>query len=160
MQYKFDQVTLTFDLENQQGSRLIRTKCVPCVVKIHWRMLILQCSQGCYALKIWHLDFWPWKSTGIQTLLWTKYVPSLVKIHWRMLILECSQGCYAVTNLTQWPWKSIGFQIFLRTKYVPSLVKIHWKMLILECSQGCYRVKIRLWPMTLKINRVPDSPKD
>jgi hypothetical protein len=36
--------------------------------------------------------------------------------------------------------------------------------LILECSQGCYTVKkspsdLDLWPMTLKINRVPDSPK-
>ena len=45
-------------------------------------------------------------------------------------------------DLDLWPWKSIGFQILLRSKYVPSLVKIH------------------LWPMTLKINRVPDSPKD
>ena len=49
--------------------------------------------------------------------------------------------------------------------YVPSLVKIHWRMLILECSQGCYTVKIwpgdlDLWPITLKINRVPDSLKD
>ena len=120
------------------------------MVKIHWRMLILECSQGCYAVKIWPGDFdlWPWKSIGFQILLRTKYVPSLVKIHWRMLILECSQGCYAVKiwpgDLDLWPWKSIGFQIFLRTKYVPSLVKIHWRMLILECSQGCYAVKI--WP--------------
>jgi hypothetical protein len=113
------------------------------------------------------LDLWPWKSIGFQTLLRTKYVPSLVKIHWRMLILECSQGCYAVKNwpLDLWPWKSIGFQTLLRTKYVPSLVKIHWRMLILECSQGCYTVNnlpsdLDLWPMTLKINRVPDSPKD
>jgi hypothetical protein len=68
-------------------------------------------------------------------------------------------------DLVLWPWKSIGFQILLRTKYVPGLVKIHWRMLILEYSQGCYAVKISpgdidLWPMTLKINRVPDSPKD
>ena len=38
-------------------------------------------------------------------------------------------------------------------------------MLILGCSQGCYAVKIwpgdlDLWPMTLKINTVPDSLKD
>ena len=92
------------------------------------------------------LDLWPWKS---------------------MLILECSQGCYAVKIwlLDLWPWKSIRFQTLLRTKYVPSLVKIHWRMLILECSQGCYTVnnlpsELDLWPMTLKINRVPDSPKD
>ena len=64
-----------------------------------------------------------------------------------------------------WPWKSIGFQTLIRTKYVPSLVKIHWRMLILECSQGCYVVNIwpgdrDFWPMTMKINRVPDSRKD
>jgi hypothetical protein len=58
-------------------------------------MLILECSQGCYAVKIWPCDpdLWPWKSIGFQILLRPKYVPSLVKIHWRMLILECSQGC-------------------------------------------------------------------
>ena len=105
-------------------------------------MLILECSQGCYTVKIFSdLDLWPWKSIGFQILLRTKYVQSLVKIHWRMLILECSQGCYAVKiwpgDLDLWPWKSIGFQILLRTKYVQSLVKIHWRMLILECSQGC-----------------------
>ena len=27
---------------------LLRTKYVPSFVKIHWRMLILECSQGCY----------------------------------------------------------------------------------------------------------------
>jgi hypothetical protein len=122
----------------------LRTKYVPSLVKIHWRMLILECSQGCYAVKIWpgELDHWPWKSIGFQIHLKTKYVPSLVKIHWRMLILKCSQGCYVVKiwpgDLDLWPWKSTGFQILLRTKYVPSLVKIHWRMLILECSQGCY----------------------
>jgi hypothetical protein len=73
---------------------LFRTNYVPSLVKIHWRMLILECSQGCYAVKIWPLDLWPWKSVGSQTLLRTMYVPSLVKIHWRMLILECSQGCW------------------------------------------------------------------
>jgi hypothetical protein len=113
------------------------------------------------------LWLWPWKSIGFQIFLRSKYVPGLVKIHWRMLILECSQGCYAVKiwPLDLWPWKSIGFQTLLRTMYIPCLVKIHWRMLILECSQGCYAVKIwpgdiDLWPMTLKINMVPDSSKD
>ena len=79
---------------------LLRTKYVPSLVKIHWRMLILECSQGCYAVKICPGDFdlWPWKSIGFQILLRTKYVPSLVKMHWRMLILECSQGCYGRTD--------------------------------------------------------------
>jgi hypothetical protein len=113
-----------------------------------------------------NLTLWPWQSIGLQTLVRTKYVPSLGKIHWRMLILECSQGCYTVKNLPSdldlWSWKSIGFQTLPRTKYVCiSLVKIHWKMLILV-FQGFYAVKIRLWPwpLTLKINRVPDSLKD
>jgi hypothetical protein len=148
---------------------LLRSKYVPGLVKIHWRMLILGCSQGCYAVKIWLFDLWPWKSIGSQTLLRTMHVPILVKIHWRMLILECSQGCYAVKiwpgDIDLWRWKSIGFQTLLRTKYVPSLVKIHWRKLILKCSQGCYAVKIwpgdlDHWHMTLKINRVPDSLKD
>jgi hypothetical protein len=89
-------------------------------------MLILECSQGCYAVKLWPADFdlWPWKWIGLQILLRTKYVLRLVKIHWRMLILECSQRCYAVKcdHLTLtfdlWPWKSIGFQILLWTNYV------------------------------------------
>jgi hypothetical protein len=61
----------------------LRTKYVPCLVKIHWNMLILECSQGCYRVKIrpCDLDLWSWKSIGFQTLLRTKYVPSLVKIH-------------------------------------------------------------------------------
>jgi hypothetical protein len=73
---------------------LLRSKYVPSLVKIHWRMLILECSQGCLCSK--NLTPWPWKSIGFQTLIRTMYVPRLVKIHWRMLILECSQGCYTV----------------------------------------------------------------
>jgi hypothetical protein len=30
---------------------LLTTKYVPSLVKIHWRMLILECSQGCYTVK-------------------------------------------------------------------------------------------------------------
>ena len=45
---------------------LLRTKYVPSLVKIHWRMLILECSQGCYTVKNLpsDLDLWPWKSIG------------------------------------------------------------------------------------------------
>ena len=91
-------MTLTFDLWPWKSigfQTLLRTKYVPSLVKIHWRMLILECSQGCYVVKIWSgdLDLWPWKSIGFQIFLRTKYVPSLVKIHRRMLILGCSQGC-------------------------------------------------------------------
>ena len=84
---------------------LLRTKYVPSSVKIHWRMLILECSQRCYRVKIrpCDLDLWHWKSIGFQIHLRTKCVLGLVKIHWRMLILECSQGCCVVKDLTQWP---------------------------------------------------------
>ena len=68
------------------------------VVKIHWRMLILECSQRWYAVKIdpviFTFDLWRWKSTEFQIPLRTRYVRCLVKIHCKMIILECSQGCY------------------------------------------------------------------
>ena len=44
-------VTLTFDLWHWKSigfQILLRTKYVPSLVKIHWRMLIIECSQGCY----------------------------------------------------------------------------------------------------------------
>jgi hypothetical protein len=96
-------VTLTFVLWPWKSigfQTLLRTKYIPSLVKIHWRMLILECSQGCYAVTIWpgDLDLWPWKSIWFQILLRTKYVPSLVIIPGRMLILECSQGCYGRTD--------------------------------------------------------------
>ena len=84
---------------------LLRSKYVPSLVKIHWRMLILECSQWCYAVKIWpgDIDLWPWKSIGLHSLLRTTYVPSLVKIHWRILILVFTRMLCG-KNLTRWPW--------------------------------------------------------
>ena len=38
---------------------LLRSKYVPSLVKIHWRRLILECSQGCYTVNIWLLDLLP-----------------------------------------------------------------------------------------------------
>ena len=105
----FEPVTLIFNIwpwKTIGFQILLRTKYVPSLVKIHWRMLILECSQGCYAVKIWpdDLDLWPWKSIGFQILLRTKYVTSLVKIHWRILILECSQGCDGRTVALLYPF--------------------------------------------------------
>ena len=101
---------------------LLRTMYVPSLVKIHWRMLILECSQGCYVVKIWpgDLDLWPWKSLEFQTLLRTTYVPSLVKIHWRMLILEGTQGCYSV-NI--WPGDIDLWPMTLKINRVPDSSK-------------------------------------
>ena len=36
-------------------------KYVPSLVKIHWRTLILECSQGCYSVT--NLTWWPWPLT-------------------------------------------------------------------------------------------------
>ena len=136
---------------------LLRSKYVPSLVKIHWMMLILECSQGCYAVNIWPGDIELWPMTlkinrvpnSPKDYVCTKFGQNPLKdldsrVFTRML---CGQ------NLTRWPWpwKSIGFQTLVRTKYVPSSVKIHWRMLLLECSQGCYTVKnlscdLDLWP--------------
>jgi hypothetical protein len=42
------------------------------------------------------------------------------------------------------------------------LVKIHWRMLILVFTRMLRSKNLTRWhwPLTLKINRVPDSPKD
>jgi hypothetical protein len=149
-------VTLTF-----VGSRLSYglSMYVPSLVKIHWRMLILECSQGCYVVK--NLTRWP-RSNNVRKLYRNERGNGTA-------VTMTFDSCFNERpnkgntkrsisprlkiwpgDLDLWPWKSIGFQIFLRTKYVPSLVKMHWKMLILV-SQECYRVKIRpceldLWP--------------
>ena len=44
----------------------LRNKYVPSSVKIHWRMLILECWQGCYTVKKFDpitltFDLWSWK---------------------------------------------------------------------------------------------------
>jgi hypothetical protein len=125
-------VTLTFDLWHWKligFHTLLRTKYVPSLVKIHLRMLILECSQGCDMVKIWpgDLNLWPWKLIGFQTLLRTMYVPSLVKIHWRMLILEWSQGCYGRMDgrthgsVTISLCNFVGEEI-IRTNHIPSKV--------------------------------------
>ena len=91
-------MTLIFDLWPWKSIRfqiLLRTKYVPSLVKIHWRMLILVFTR---MLCSKNLTLWPWKSIRFQTLPMTKYIPSLVKIHWMMLILEWSQGCYGRTD--------------------------------------------------------------
>jgi hypothetical protein len=107
---------------------LVRTKYVPSLVKIHWRMLILECSQGCYAVKIWpcDLDLWPRKSTGFQILLRTKYVPSLVKIHWR--ILECSQRLWRMDgSATISPRNFVGEGIKKRSQIqLKIFIDSHW----------------------------------
>jgi hypothetical protein len=140
-------VTLTFDLEKSIGFQtLLRTKYVPSLVKIHWRMLILECSQGCYAVKIWpcDLDLWPWKSIGFQILLRTKYVPSLVKIHWRMLILECSQGLWRTDgSVTISPRNFVGEGI-IKIQYFKNFKKLQN---FHKISKLTYFIRLKKIPM-------------
>jgi hypothetical protein len=85
---KLDPVTLIFDLWPWQsiGFRtLVRTKYVPSLVKIHWRMLILKCSQGCYRVKIKPYDLWP------------LIIPSPMKL--RRDIVTLPSVCPSVTSL-------------------------------------------------------------
>jgi uncharacterized cysteine cluster protein YcgN (CxxCxxCC family) len=152
-------VTLTFDLWPWKSigfQIFLRTKNVPSLAKTHWKMLILECSQGCYTVKIrpCYLDLWPWKSIGFQTLLRTKYLPSLVKIHWRMLILECSQGCYAVNkiwpgDLDFWPWKSISYycahlhiRILQCTKFHELLINHVGEFAMTKCILNCLKISM------------------
>ena len=90
---------------------LLRTKYVPSLVTIHWRMLILECSQGCYAVKfwpgyldIWPMRLWPWKSIGFQIILRTKYVPSFVKNPLKDVDSRMFTRMLRSKNLSLWPW--------------------------------------------------------
>jgi hypothetical protein len=47
-----NQVNISKHSEKKWFQILLRTKYVPSLVKIHWKMLILECSQGCYRVKI------------------------------------------------------------------------------------------------------------
>jgi hypothetical protein len=73
-----------------------------------------------YVVKIWpgDLDLWPWISIGSHILLRTKYVPNLVKIHWRMLILVFTR-MLCNKNFTQWPWP-----LTLKINSVPNSLKV------------------------------------
>jgi hypothetical protein len=132
------------------GFQTLRIKCVPSLVKIHWRMLILECSQGCYAVKIWpgDLDLWPWKSIGFQIFLRTKYVPSLVKIHWRVLILVFTRMLRKDGSVT------ISLRNFVGEGIIKQGQRKAWRI---PSPKNLTRWP---WPLTLKINRVPDSLKD
>jgi hypothetical protein len=90
---------------------LLRTKYVPSLVKIHWRMLILECSQGCYAVKFWpgYLDLWPmrlwpWKSIGFQIILRTRYVPSFVKNPLKDVDSRVFTRMLRGKIFSLWPW--------------------------------------------------------
>ena len=123
--HKFDPVTLTFNLwpwKSTEFQIFLQTKYVPSLVKIYWRMLILDCSQGYYG-----------RTDGRTDGRYRYYIPS--KLRWRG---DNKPAIPVTLTFDLWPWKSIVFQILLRTKYVPSLVTIHWRMLNIECSQGCY----------------------
>jgi hypothetical protein len=127
---------------------------------------VLYCPLYCYAVKIWpgDLDRWPMTINILQWILTKLGTYLVLRRVWNPIDFEGHRVKFLPHSILV-PWKSIGFQTLLWTKYVPSLVKIQLRILILECSQGCYTVKklpndLDHWTMTLKINSVPDSPKD
>ena len=73
---------------------------------------------------------------------------------------NAKRGVSPRLKIRPWPLTSIGFQILLRcTKFGQNPLKdvdsrVFTRML---CSKNLTRWH---WPLTLKINRVPDSPKD
>jgi hypothetical protein len=161
---------------------LLRTMYVPSLVKIHWRMLILECSQGCCAVKNWprDLDLWAMtlkikranlirksnKKNQTNTKLKLTIISELIDWYWQLIIPSSTKlRRDIVTLLSVRPSvrhvlvNTLGSTSF--NGFLPNL----WRMLILECSQGCYAVKIwpgdlELWHMTLKIYRFQDSLKD
>jgi hypothetical protein len=65
--------------------------------------------------------------------------------------------------LDLWPWKSIGFQTLIRTMYVPWIGQNPLKDVDSRVFTRMLCGKNLIWwpgPLTLKINRVPDSLKD
>jgi hypothetical protein len=123
---------------------LLRTKNVPSLVKIHWRMLILECSQGCYVVKIDPVTLtYPCEHSRINILQW----------------ILTKRGTYLVLTRV---WNPIDFQgQRSRSQGEICLVKIHWRMLILVftrtlCSKNFTRWH---WPLTLKwINFIRGIP--
>jgi hypothetical protein len=85
---------------------LLRSKYVPSLVKIHWRMLILQCSQGCYAVKNWPLDLWPWKINRVPD----------------------SPKDYVCTKFGQNPLKDVDSRVFTRMLCSKNLTLWHWPL--------------------------------
>jgi hypothetical protein len=128
-------------------------------------------------------NFLPGTLAFYRTLLRAKYVPSLVKIHLRMLILVftsmlCGKNLTLVTlkiNRVPDSRPADVANIDTSVTLIRVFKNVVWKSQIASgkcsmeswstCSQGCYTVKnvpsdLDLWPMTLKINTAPESPKD
>jgi hypothetical protein len=154
------------------------------LVKIHWRMLILVFTRMLRSTKIWSgdLDLWPWKSIGFQIqyptgvhifILGSCNVQSFMNF-WLIMQenLQWQSAYWIVSKFlspkrhnrgkTQWTIKSFILQsshimVLNSTKYGGNRTKD------LEVGQ-VDRKKTNLtwwpWPLTLKINRVPDSLKD
>ena len=76
-------MTLTFDLWPWKSigfQILLRTKYVPSLVKIHWRMLILECSQGCYRRTDSSITISLRNFVGEGIITWASYEP--VSLTW------------------------------------------------------------------------------
>jgi hypothetical protein len=129
----------------------LRNKYVPILVKIHWSMLMLDCSQGCYTIKtiilirtlrtkgpIVVLSSFSCKNVTLLLsnygFIWyhVKYTNVInLDVMWNTQYVDARLFPRMLHDKNNWPgdldlwlWKSIRFQILLRTKYVQSLVAI------------------------------------
>jgi hypothetical protein len=157
------------------------------LVKIHWRMLILVFTRMLRSTKIWSgdLDLWPWKSIGFQIqyptgvhifILGSCNVQSFMNF-WLIMQenLQWQSAYWIVSKFlspkrhnrgkTQWTIKILYTAKF--THHGLKFHKVWWKS---DKRFGSWsghtdgQKKTNLtwwpWPLTLKINRVPDSLKD
>jgi hypothetical protein len=103
---KWDIVTLPSAWKSIGFQTLLRTKYVPSLVKIHWRMLILECSQGCYTVNNLPSDLDLWSMT-----LKINRVPD-------------SSKDYVCTKFGQNPLKDVDSRVFTRMLRSRSKVKV------------------------------------
>jgi hypothetical protein len=134
-------VTLTFDLWPWKSIRfqtLIRTKYVPSLVKIHWRMLILECSQGCYMVKTFtvtltldlenqhsRINILQWISTKLGTYLVLKRIWNPIDFQGQRSrspgqIFTAWYPCeHSRINILQWILTKLGTCLVLRRVWSP-----------------------------------------
>jgi hypothetical protein len=112
----FELLTLIFDIwpwKSIEFQILLKTKYVPSLVKIHWRLLILECSQRCYAGNIWPGDL-------------TKLRRDIVMLPSVLPSIRPSHPCeHSRINILQWILTKLGN--FLKTFFMYHAYRIQTK---------------------------------
>jgi hypothetical protein len=108
------------------------------LVKIHWRMLILECSQGCYMVIIWPCDL-------DSTLTWYPFMPKWPELpsKWKRPI-----GQWDNINILQWILTKLGTYLVLTRIWNPIDFQGHW-VKFLSCNI-LLNTRIDILPWILK----------